>query len=171
MNKIVLIICLITFTMNAQQDNPKDAFLEKWQNSRDYLIGIAEAMPEENYSYKPTERQMTFGDQLLHIRGNMLWLGNTYFTDNDFDRKSLTVNVPQGKEAIIKAVTESFDAVYAFAKAYPEENLSETISFFAGPKSRYQILNLLQDHVTHHRGQLIVYLNLNEIEPPGFVGW
>jgi len=168
---VVLAACLISMFMNAQQDNPKDAFLEKWQNSRDYLIGIAEAMPEEGYSYKPTERQMTFGDQLLHIRGNMLWLGNTYFTDTNFDRNSLTVNPPQGKQAIIKAVTESFDEVYAFAKAFPEEELSETISFFAGPKSRYQILNLLQDHVTHHRGQLIVYLNLNEVEPPRFVGW
>lgn len=157
--------------MTAQQDNPKDAFLVKWQNSKAYLIGIAEAMPEEHYTFKPTERQMDFGSQLLHIRGNMLWLGNTYFTDNKFDRRSLSENIPQGKEAIIKALKESFDAVYAFAKACPSETLSQEVSFFAGPKTRYQILNLLQDHVTHHRGQLIVYLNLNEIEPPRYVGW
>lgn len=157
--------------MTAQQDNSKDAFLEKWQNSRDYLIAMAEAMPEENYSFKPTERQMDFSNQLLHIRGNMLWLGNTYFTDNTFDRGSLDENIPKGKEAIIKALKKSFDEVYAFAKAYPEEKLSEPVEFFAGPKSHYQILNLLQDHVTHHRGQLIVYLNLNEIQPPRFVGW
>ena len=111
MNKTTLFICLVSIAMTAQQNNPKDAFLEKWQNSKTYLIGIAEAMPEEHYSFKPAERQMTFGDQLPHMRGNMLWLGNTYFTDNDFDRKSLTVNIPQGKEAIISALTESFDAV------------------------------------------------------------
>lgn len=145
--------------------------MKKWENSRDYLIAVAEAMPEDKYNYKPTERQMTFGNQLLHIRGNMLWLGNTYFTDTNFDRNSLTVNPPQGKEAILKALTESFDKVYTFIKEHPEENLSETITFSAGPKSRYQILNLLQDHVTHHRGQLIVYLNLNDIDPPQFIGW
>lgn len=145
--------------------------MKKWENSRDYLIAVAEAMPEDKYNYKPTERQMTFGNQLLHIRGNMLWLGNTYFTDTNFDRNSLTVNPPQGKEAILKALTESFDKVYTFIKEHPEENLSETITFSAGPKSRYQILNLLQDHVTHHRGQLIVYLNLNHIDPPQFIGW
>ncbi|MGK0251702.1 MAG: putative damage-inducible protein DinB, partial [Gammaproteobacteria bacterium] len=49
--------------------------------------------------------------------------------------------------------------------------LKGTVEFFAGPKSRMQILNLLQDHVTHHRGQLIVYLNLNSIEPPQYSGW
>ncbi len=171
MNKLLILLCFLTATLGAQQNNPKDAWLEKWQNSKDYLVGIAEAMPEEKYNYKPTERQMTFGDQLLHIRRNMLWLGTTYFTTNDFDRKSLTVNPPQGKEAIVKAITESFDEVYGYVQASPEESLSETISFFAGPKSKYQILNLLQDHVTHHRGQIIVYLNLNDIEPPSFVGW
>lgn len=171
MNKLLLLIGLVTTVMTAQQDTAKDAFLEKWQNSRDYLIGIAEAMPAEKYSYKPTERQMDFGNQLLHIRGNMLWLGNTYFTSKEFDRKSISENIPEGKEAIIEALKKSFDEVYAFAKAYPEDKFSEPVEFFAGPKSRYQILNLLQDHVTHHRGQLIVYLNLNGIEPPKFIGW
>jgi uncharacterized damage-inducible protein DinB len=28
------------------------------------------------------------------------------------------------------------------------------------------MLNILQDHVTHHRGQIIVYLNLKGIEAP-----
>lgn len=171
MNRLLMLLLAITTTITAQQDNPKDAFLEKWQNSRDYLIGIAEAMPADKYTYKPTEREMDFGSQLLHIRGNIEWLGNTYFTDKEFDRKSLSENVPEGKKAIITTLKESFDRVYAFAKAYPENKLSEEVSFFAGPKSRYQILNLLQDHVTHHRGQLIVYLNLNDVEPPRYVGW
>ena len=56
-------------------------------------------------------------------------------------------------------------------KNTPDEELKEIVDFFAGPKSNLQILNLLQDHVTHHRGQLIVYLNLNEIEPPKYSGW
>ena len=43
--------------------------------------------------------------------------------------------------------------------------------FFAGPKSKFQILNLLEDHVTHHRGQLIVYLNFKNSIPPSFIGW
>ena len=114
---------------------------------------------------------MDFGSQLLHIRGNMLWLGNTYFTEVSFDKQSLKKNIPKGKAAIIKALKTSFDAVYAFVAATTEEGLKGTVEFFAGPKSRMQILNLLQDHVTHHRGQRIVYLNLNSIEPPQYSGW
>ncbi|MDT8346268.1 MAG: DinB family protein, partial [Flavobacteriaceae bacterium] len=49
--------------------------------------------------------------------------------------------------------------------------LSEKVNFFAGEKTKIQILNLLHDHVTHHRGQLVVYLNLKEIKPPRYTGW
>ena len=171
MNRIILFFCLITMSTYAQKNTPTEAFLEKWANSKTYLLDIAEAMPEEKYTFKPTDRQMDFGNQLLHIRANMLWLGTTYFSDLPFDRQSLSANIPQGKKAIIAALEEAFDTVYAFAKATPAEDLKTTVNFFAGPKSKLQILNLLQDHLTHHRGQLIVYLNLNEIDPPDYVGW
>ena len=128
-------------------------------------------MPEEHYTYAPTEREMNFEDQLLHIRGNMLWLGTTYFSEKTFNRTSLTQNVPNGKEEIVKALKTSYDEVYAFIKETSIEDLKTTVDFFAGPKSKLQILNLLQDHITHHRGQIIVYLNLNDIIPPSYSGW
>lgn len=167
----VLLLCFLTTMIYAQKDNPKEAFLEKWNNSKEYLIAIAEAMPEEHYTYAPTEREMNFGDQLLHIRGNMLWLGTTYFSEKTFNRTSLSENIPEGKEEIIKTLKASFDEVYAFIKETPLEDLKTTVDFFAGPKSKLQILNLLQDHITHHRGQIIVYLNLNDVIPPSYSGW
>lgn len=151
----------------AQPITPKDAFLEKWRNSKEYLLGIAEAMPEEAYDFKPTERQMTFAEQLIHITKNMEWLSSSYFGKEEAEVSILK----NEKERIIRNISNSFDAVYDTIKNTPDEALEETVEFFAGPKSKLQILNLLQDHVTHHRGQLIVYLNLNEIEPPRYSGW
>tara|TARA_R110001632_G_scaffold169221_12_gene288078 strand:+ start:1822 stop:2352 length:531 start_codon:yes stop_codon:yes gene_type:complete len=170
MHKVSILLSLITMTVFGQQNTAKEAFLEKWTNSKEYLIQVAEAMPEENFKYQPTEREMDFGSQLLHIQSNMLWLGNTYFTDLSFDKKSSSIN-PEGKSAIIEALKASFDKVYEFVSETTDEDLKETVKFFAGPKSRLQILNLLQDHVSHHRGQLIVYLNLNNIKPPSYSGW
>ena len=40
-----------------------------------------------------------------------------------------------------------------------------------GGQSVYQFLNLIQDHQAHHVGQIIVYLRLNTIEPPKYIGW
>lgn len=159
----------ITATTMAQQNSVKTAWLEKWENSKEYLIGIAEAMPEAHYDFKPTERQMSLKEQLLHIKGNMDWLSNTYFTENGFDRT--TTEQPKTKAETIALVKAAFESAYAIIENTPDEDLTTKVDFFAGPKSKIQILNLLQDHVSHHRGQLIVYLNLKEVEPPSFVGW
>ena len=165
---LTLFTILIFNQMNAQND-VKSAFLLKWENSKNYLLEIAKAMPEANYKYKPTERQMSFQEQLLHIRENMVWLSETYFISANFIKsKKVTLKT---KEEIINELENAFNKVSEIIKKVAVKDLTTEVDFFAGPKSKLQILNLLQDHVTHHRGQIIVYLNLNEIKPPKFSGW
>lgn len=167
---LILFVLLLPFSViNAQQTTVKEAFLEKWENSKNYLIEIAEAMPEEFYNFKPTERQMSFKEQLLHIKGNMEWLSKSYFTEIKYEKGK--PNLDMNKAEIIIELEKGFDNVIQIIEKTPDEDLIETVDFFAGPKSKLQILNLMQDHVTHHRGQLIVYLNLNEIDPPKYSGW
>ena len=156
-------------TTFAQQTTVKTAFLEKWENSKNYLLEMAQQMPEEHYDFKPTERQRSFKEQLIHIKGNMDWLSTSYFSTSESDKGKKTL--PETKDETIEILQKAFDAASKLIEATTEESLKETVQFFSGPKSKIQILNLMQDHVTHHRGQLIVYLNLKEIEPPRYVGW
>ena len=141
--------------------------MAKWERSAEYLIQLAEQMPGEAYTYKPTERQMSFAEQLVHIHGNMDWLGSTYLGMDATEKPG----PDQSKEEIIALLTEGFTAVGKAVEKTDEADLSQVVDFFAGPKTKLQILNLLQDHVTHHRGQLVVYLNLKQLEPPRYVGW
>lgn len=165
---MALFSILILNQLNAQND-VKSAFLLKWENSKNYLLEIAKTMPENSYNYKPTERQMSFQEQLLHIRGNMVWLSESYFADANFSKSEKIT--PKTKDAIINELEIAFNNVTTIINKVSLDNLTIEVEFFAGPKSKLQILNLLQDHVTHHRGQLIVYLNLNKIEPPKYSGW
>lgn len=169
--KYIILLLVLSFQTNvfAQQNTAKDAFLEKWENSKNYLLEIAEVMPDSLYNFKPTQRQMSFKKQLLHIKANMDWLSTSYFTKEDYKKPqdSITLN----KKEVIELLKNKFDDVSKIIKNTPSEDLKTTVEFFAGPKSKLQILNLLQDHLTHHRGQLIVYLNLNHINPPTYSGW
>lgn len=155
--------------MFAQQASVKIAFLEKWEGSKNYLLALAEAMPEDAYSFKPTERQMSFKEQLLHIKGNMTWLSKSYFTEAEYKKEKTDPSI--SKSETIDLLEQGFDSVIEIIENTSDADLKNTVDFFAGPKSKLQILNLLQDHVTHHRGQLIVYLNLNDIKPPSYIGW
>lgn len=169
MRKILLLIVLTmgVTSSNAQESLFKQAWLEKWQNSKEYLIAVAEKMPDSLYGYKPIEREMSFGEQLEHINQNMEWLSTTYF---DKQKAEVSTNANE-KKRIIANLQNAFDLIYETIQSYPESRLTEKVDFFAGEKSKLQILNLLQDHLTHHRGQLIVYLNLNDLKPPRYTGW
>ena len=165
---ITFFTILISNQLNAQND-VKSAFLIKWENSKNYLLEIAKEMPEENYNFKPTKRQMSFQEQLLHIRQNMIWLSETYFTDDNFEKSEKIT--PKTKQEVIKELKKTFNNVSEIINNIEIKELASLVDFFAGTKSKLQILNLLQDHVTHHRGQIIVYLNLNDVKPPKFIGW
>lgn len=144
-------------------------FIEKWDNSKDYLVAVAQAMPEDKYDYKPSTREMSFREQLFHIQDNMNWLSTTHFSGQKYVKKEAVKGL--SKTQIIQEIKTSFDTAKTFVKKTKEAELSQKVAFFAGPKSKLQILNLMQDHVTHHRAQILVYLNLNQIQPPKYIGW
>lgn len=169
MKPLIVFFLFLKVSAYAQQTTVKDAFLEKWEHSKGYMLSIAEAMPDSLYGFRPTPRQMTFAEQLQHIQNNMDWLSTTYFTTSEFIPQKAAAF--KDKKTLLIQLQRSFDNVMDIITEVPEPSLLETADFFAGPKSKLQLLNLLQDHVTHHRGQLIVYLNLNGIEPPPYVGW
>lgn len=167
MKKAFFIPIVLFISTTHAQDLAIPTFLEKWENSKNYLLALVEAMPEDKYEYKPSERQMSFEEQLQHIMKNMSWLGTTYLGVQDAE--ILIIN--DKKERFKQNIKNSFSEISSAVNALKTEDLVTKVDFFAGEKTKFQILNLLQDHVTHHRGQLVVYLNLNDIKPPAYVGW
>jgi len=143
-------------------------FQEKWQNARAYTLELAESMPADSYAFAPTEDQMSFSAQLTHIVRNMAWLSHSYLGG---PRLALGAEPLTEKSACLALLKEGFDSTATAVAQLDPATLDEQVDFFAGPKTRRQILILLNDHLTHHRGQLIVYLRLQGIKPPRYRGW
>ncbi len=59
---LVLIMACNTSSLQllAQEGSFVREYLERLENSRRYLVLVAESMPEENYTYKPTPGSMSF---------------------------------------------------------------------------------------------------------------
>jgi uncharacterized damage-inducible protein DinB len=169
MKKIIVIALVLVSNSMSSQQFVIDTFVEKWDNSKVYLVQMAEAMPEDKYDFKPSEREMSFREQVFHILQNMDWLSTTHFSKEKYNKNDFSSI--KTKAQLISQISTSFDLAKANIIQNKNIDLSEKVDFFAGPKSKLQILNLMQDHATHHRGQLIVYLNLCQIQPPKYVGW
>ena len=130
---------------------------------------MAVLMPAEHYDTKPVPDIFSFKQQLLHTAENIKWLSSTYlFTDGD---KQPEDSAKMDKAAIIKYLANAYDQGLSAHYKLTTKQLDEVVPFFAGPKTRRQILLLMHDHQTHHVGQLIIYLRLQGIKPPAYIGW
>ena len=151
------------------QDTFLSDFKVKWQNAADYTIAFARTMPEDYYNYTPTSVEMTFQEQLKHIAGNMVWLCSSYL--NGSSTHIDPSKAGNSKKEIIAMLEKSFAYASQTINALTEKQLSQKVDFVSGEMTRRRILLLLTDHVTHHRGQLVVYLRMKNVEPPKYVGW
>jgi uncharacterized damage-inducible protein DinB len=174
MNYIFTVLSLfITFSSAMAQTADTvflNAHISKLKHAKEYTLHVATLMPAEKYSYKPSLEEMDFGRQLLHIADNLCWLSSTYLTvnKNPLTEADTKATLP---EDIIAVVAKAYDFAIDACKNFDTKSLAEPVKFFAGPINKLQIINLVQDHQTHHRAQLLVYLRLNGIKPPKYVGW
>jgi uncharacterized damage-inducible protein DinB len=151
------------------QDSFLSDFKLKWKNAAEYTMEFAQTMPEDHYGYTPTKEEMTYREQLKHVAGNIVWLTSTYLGGS---AKHVDPSKSgNSKKEIISALEQSFAYATTTINSMTEKNLNEQVDFLAGRMTKRRLLLLLTDHVTHHRGQLVVYLRLKGIEPPDYRGW
>ena len=154
--------------IHAQSDFLDD-YKIKWQNATAYTLEFAKSMPEDYYTYSPTPEEMTFGEQLRHVAGNMIWLSSSYLggAKEHVDPTS----AGDSKKEIIAMLEKSFAYAQQTINGLTEKSLAQEVNFIAGTMTKRRILFLMTDHVTHHRGQLVVYLRMKNVPPPKYVGW
>ena len=143
----------------------------KLQSAADYTLNVAQLMPAENYTFKPSNDEMSFGRQLLHLSQNLGRLSSHYLNNGQKNPVREADLKLQQKDSIIAVVNRTYKYALQILKHFPPGQLKDTVAFFAGPMNKLQIINLLNDHQTHHLGQLVVYLRLQGIKPPSYVGW
>ena len=147
-----------------------NATITKLKNAKAYTLQVANLMPAEKYNYKPSNEEMEFGKQLLHISENLCWLSASYLTSN---KNPITEadGTLTAKQDIISIATKAYEFAINTLQNFDTKTLADSVKFFSGPMNKLQIINLIQDHQTHHRAQLLVYLRLNGIKPPSYIGW
>jgi len=149
-----------------------NSHLEKFKNAKSYTLSMAEKLDEQKYDFKPVKEEMSFKEQLVHIGENIYWLSSTYIKEEPNPLKGKKVNSSDmNKEQVMQFVKDAYEYGLKVMIELDEKTLSNEFNWNAGKLNKYQFLNLIQDHQAHHVGQIIVYLRLNTIEPPKYIGW
>ena len=173
-----LVFLFLIFQWSVNITSAQEAwasFPDMWLRAKEYTIEVAEAMPSEKYNYIPAEGMMSFQKELAHIAANMGGLQRYITGDRDCVINDYSESIKTSDKAkVIELLSSSFDYIHELALAMEEDALLEEVDFFAeeaSPSTREKIFWLMRNHVTHHRGQLIVYLRLNGVDAPKYRGW
>ena len=124
------------------------------ENSRNYTLSVAQAMPENSYDFKPTEAVWNFRELLHHMAYGIQWWEDNYIKGNKvaWDQPPAKSN----KQEIIRYLTKAYDSLNATISG--QKLTAEAIKGF----------HATIDHTTHHRGQAITYLRCVGITPPEY---
>jgi uncharacterized damage-inducible protein DinB len=169
---LVLLSSSFAHPIFAQENDFTKEYLERLEKSKEYLILVAETMPEDKYEFKATPESMSFAENLMHIGWAMDWhsqslMGGRESRDWNTDTE-LKVDNKSKKEMIAK-ISETFDKTIEFISNFEPNRLEERLDYFGADRTKRQILLLLADHITHHRGQMLVYMRINGLVPPRYV--
>ena len=147
-----------------------------WGMIQRQFVSLADAMPEEKYSFKPMNGEFkdvrTFAEQVKHVA-----CANVAFF-NEIEHKDPPPNCEAGgpdpartKSELVKYLRDSFaygDRV--MRTLTPANALDPVDGRYGGPSTRLGISTLAVWHTSDHYGQLVVYLRMNGIVPPASAG-
>ncbi len=168
----VLVLCGIAHPI-AQSATISGDLLTDWRQQKRTMMGIAEAMPEATFDFKPTPAQRTYAEQILHIAGANVFLmqhmgGAAPAPDVDTTDFTVFGLTATSKADVLEALSDGYDYAIAVVEEFSDEELLDTIAGppYLGNVTRVKMAYFALSHAMDIYGQMAVYLRLNDVTPP-----
>lgn len=143
----------------------RDLFLDQLKDVESKIVALAEAMPQEKYSWRPEEGVRSVSEVYMHIAGA------NYFLPNFMGVKppsgfSPAMAKETDKTKVVEALKASFDHVRQAVTSLSDGDLSKPAKMFGHETTYEGVLFLIANHMHEHLGQSIAYARTNGVTPP-----
>jgi hypothetical protein len=150
-----------------------DALLTQTETAEEKIMGLAQALPESAYAWRPMDGTRSTAEVFIHVAADNYFIpaimgveapaetGITldYSTVQAYEAQDLT------KEQILEILAASFEHLDYVAEQ-TRGDLSVEVSFGNSSWSMGGIWTMAITHLHEHLGQLIAYSRANEVAPP-----
>jgi len=149
----------------AAAANPLSAFNQHvYGGVKNILLRSAEKMPEENYSFKPTDTVRSYGQILGHVAD-----AQYLFCSIALGEKNPSPKVEQTKTSKADLIAALKDAFAYCDKAYDgmtDASAGQMVKLFGNDAPKLGVLSVNNAHSAEHYGNLITYMRMKNIVPP-----
>lgn len=154
----------------------RDALLPEFDHEMATARKVIERVPAEKFGYKPHEKSMTMGRLASHIAEMPTWAITGIATDSLDLAGGYNPFEPKSTAELLEAFDKNVSGAHNAIAGVSDETLMKSWSLKRGdvtlltmPKIAV-VRSFVLNHVIHHRGQLSVYLRLNDIPVPSLYG-
>lgn len=167
---VIVLSCWLSFTISeptvhvsATPAPPAGEYARHFAALEQLSVAVAQAMPADDYSFRPHPESMTFGELMSHIAAT-----NYQFCAGLNDSEPPALPSPSGKEATVKFLSGSFEYCSPIIRDLTEQQLAASHNSPDGNLPGRDVLLAMYIHVAHHRGQAEIYLRDKGIKPPSY---
>lgn len=158
-------VAAATVGIASAADKEIEILVEHWKKSKDLTLKVAEAMPAENYDYKPFPSAQSFGGEMQHLaQAEGFYLGML--------GKGRAPAAPRGdtsKAATIKYLTENFDWAIGVVGQLSGADFTKPFGAGRGPSmTGLDVLYQAMIHTAHTRGYAEMFLRNKGVTPPTY---
>ena len=128
------------------------------------VVGAAQKMPEENYSFKPTPEVRTFGQLVGHVAD-----ASYYFCSQATAEANPAKDIEKTKTSKADLGAALKEAVAYCNKAFDgmtDAKGSQLVKFMNFEIAKLTMLSLNTAHTDEHYGNMVTYLRIKGIVPP-----
>lgn len=165
LKKVLSAGAVLLFTTISFAEQP--IFVQEFMGQIDFVKGrlmqLAEAMPEESYSWTPGEGVRSVGEVYVHVaQSNYYLLSLVKGEKPDMSEGS----IESDKKTAIAMMEKAFSVIKEEAAKFSEEDLNKEIEAFGMKFSVRNFMVTMIAHLHEHLGQSIAYARMNGITPP-----
>lgn len=133
-----------------------------------------ERIPASLFNYKPHEKSMELGYLAQLVAEIPRWIADIV-TVGVIDLATYRLDRPKSTEELVKRFDENIEAAKKALKGVTNEQLQEKFELKSNDQvlistSKKENVSSSINHWVHHRGQLTVYMRLNNIAVPSIYG-
>lgn len=133
-----------------------------------------EKIPESLFEYKPHPKSMNMGYLALLVAEIPLWI-KYMVIDGEIDFATFKHAAPKTNKELVAHFEENMGEARKALEAATDETLQGDFTLKANGQALYTSKKIIDigvtlNHWVHHRGQLTVYMRLNDIAVPSIYG-
>ena len=169
LGSLTLALAAMVAPLAAQQAGPagvRGEILAQFNDAAGKLEQLAEAIPQDKFTWRPAEGVRSVSEVFLHVAGSNQFILNSVGVASSAQGENDLEHSTTDKAQVIAKLKEANAAVRAALTALPDASLDKAAKVFGMDMSYRGVYILLESHVHEHLGQMIAYARSNGIVPP-----